>query len=67
MRKATQKILSVRPITQEVVTVNTKNTSLREPTPTHWPLFVLGKKRPIHYLASVLQLPHSIAIIMYGK
>ena len=34
--------------------------------PIHWPLFVLGRKRPIHYIASV-ELPPSIAIIMYGK
>ena len=31
--------------------------------PIHWPLFVLGRKRPIHYVNSV-ELPPSIAIIM---
>ena len=37
-----------------------------KPRPIHWPLFVLGRKRPIHYVASV-ELPPSIAIIMYGR
>ena len=34
--------------------------------PIHWPLFVLGRKRPILYVASA-ELPPSIVIIMYGK
>ena len=34
--------------------------------PIHWPLFVLGRKRLIHYVASV-ELSPSNAIIMYGK
>ena len=37
-----------------------------EHRPIHRPLFVLGMKRPIHYVASV-ELPPSIATIMYGK
>ena len=34
--------------------------------PIQWPLFVLGRKRPILYVALV-ELPPSIAIVMYGK
>ena len=34
--------------------------------PIHWPLIVLGRKRPILYFASV-ELPPSIAIVMYVK
>ena len=36
------------------------------PRQIDWPPFVLGRKRPIRYVASV-ELPPSIAIIMYGK
>ena len=34
--------------------------------PIHWPLFVLGSKRPIHHVAPV-ELPPSNAMLMYGK
>ena len=53
-------------ITIFVAAFELKNAHLLIPRPIHRPHFVLGRKRPIHYVASV-ELTLSIAIIMYGK
>ena len=53
-------------ITIFVAAFELKNAHLLILRPIHRPRFVLGRKRPIHYVDSV-ELTLSIAIIMYGK